>query len=144
MHDENILFCTQSHLQTSFINPSKHKAPMSEDILGEGVDNLQTLPIPGSLTPWSWCILLLLCPRLVLNNECPRWHCLWLCCFRKYPALASDSLKSCRSLKNTVLWLAIMYFQGAVWAEFLQWRSPCTFALPSGRGAVTDTGFSGT
>lgn len=124
MHDEYILFCTQSNLQTSFINLLKYKAPMSEDIMG-GVDNLQTLPIPGPLTPWNWCILLLLCPSLDVNHECPHWHCLWLCCscFRKYPALASDSLKNCRSLQNTVLWLAIMHFQGAVWAEFLQWRS---------------------
>lgn len=132
-HDENILFCTLSTLHTSFVNTSKHKALMSEDIVG-GIGNLQILPTSGPLAPGHWCILPLLCPCLVLNSECPRWRCLWLCgcCFRKCPALPSDSLKNRRSLKNTVSWFAIIYFQGAVLTEFLQWRSPCTFASPVG------------
>lgn len=39
---------------------------MSEDIMGEGVDNLQTLPIPGSLNP-----LKLVDFTVALSPSCP-------------------------------------------------------------------------
>lgn len=103
----------------------------------QSFDNLRPSP------PWTTDSLELVSFTVALSpscvSDCPCWRFPWLCLcyFRKCPALPSDSLKNCRSIKKNRFLLCNNIFPGENLSWVFRVEEPMAFELRSGRGAGT-------